>query len=56
MYLTERQEDRLVRFILAISKIGKGFSKQELPGIVKSVLDRAEKDGLVDQEFKMPVN
>ena len=48
MYLTDRQEDRVVRFILAMSKIGKGFSKQELPGIVKSVLDRAEKDGLID--------
>ena len=52
MYLTDRQEDRVVRFILAMSKIGKGFSKQELPGIVKSVLDRAEKDGLIDQDAR----
>ena len=37
-------------YVLTMCKIGYGFSKQELPGIVKSVLDQAEKDGLVSAD------
>ena len=31
-----------------MSKIGRGIGKQEVPGIIKNVLDKAEKDGLIE--------
>lgn len=49
-FLSDGQENRVVRFLVAMSKIGKGISKQDLPVLIKSVLDKAEKDGLVNIE------
>ena len=35
-----------------MTRIGKGLSKQELTCIIKSVLDKGEKEGLVDSEMR----
>ena len=52
MYLTHHQENRVVHFLLAMLKIGKAISKQEIPAIIKDVLDKAEEEGLVDRECR----
>ena len=49
-YLTQDQEKRTVAYMLTMSKIGYGISRHELPQVVKSVLDKAEADGMVSRE------
>ena len=49
-YLTKSQEDRLVQWLLIMAKIGYGVTRSDIPNIVKSLLDQAEKDGYVIPE------
>ena len=54
-YLTKSQEDRLVQWLLTMAKIGYGVTRSDIPNIVKSLLDQAEKDGYVipeDRKFQ----
>lgn len=44
-YLTADQEARLVDWLLSMAKIGYGVTRQEIPNIVKDLLDKYEADG-----------
>lgn len=54
-YLSSSQEDRLIKWLLHMAKIGYPVTRKEIPEIVKKVLDEAEKNGYVindNQKFK----
>ena len=44
-FLSADQEERLVSWLLAMSKIGYGVRRLEIPVIVKDLLDKAEAEG-----------
>ena len=56
-FLSEHQEQQLVKFLSHSSKIGYGVERKAVRDIVKNILDTAEKDGyVIDPEKKFQGN